>query len=80
MDREIKVYMDIFKKDISFRICVKIRYENFHCSVIVDNMKEDCVLLEKLRKLQRVVHVLCVLWHVPLGLKRTENYGSLNGT
>ena len=24
-------------------------------------MKEDCVLLEKLRKLQRVVHVLCAL-------------------
>ena len=37
---------------------VKIRYENFHCSVIVDNMKVDCVLLEKLRVLQRVVHVL----------------------
>ena len=40
---------------------VKIRYENFHCWVIVDNMKEDCILLEKLRKLQRVVHVLCAL-------------------
>ena len=34
---------------------------NFHFSVIVDNMKEDCVMLEKLRKLQRVVHVLCAL-------------------
>ena len=40
---------------------VNIRYENFHCSVIVDNMKEDCVLFEKLRKLQRVVHFLCAL-------------------
>ena len=40
---------------------VKLRYENFHCSVIVDNMKEDCVLLEKLLQLQRVVHVLCAL-------------------
>ena len=49
-------------------IYVKIRYENFHCSVIVDNMKEDCVLLEKLRNLQRVVHVLCVL--CDLGLKK----------
>ena len=38
---------------------VNIRYENFHCSLIADNMKEDCVFLEKLRKLQRVVHVLC---------------------
>ena len=37
-------------------IYVTIRYENFHYSVIVDNMKEDCVLLEKQRKLQRVVH------------------------
>ena len=42
-------------------VYVKIRYENFHYSVIVDNMKEDCVLLEKLRKFQRVVHVLCAL-------------------
>ena len=61
MDSEYKVYSDTFKKDISFWIYVKIRYENFHSSVIVDNMKEDCVLLEKLRKLQRVVHVLCAL-------------------
>ena len=43
-------------------IYVKIRYENFHCSVIVDNMKEDCVLLEKLQKLQRVVQrVVCAM-------------------
>ena len=54
--------MDIFKKDISFWIYVKIRYENFHCSVIVDNMKEDCVLLE------RVVHVLSAL--CALGFKK----------
>ena len=45
----------------SLWIYLNIRYENFHCSVIVDNMKEDCVLLEKLRKFQRVVHVLCAL-------------------
>ena len=44
-------------------------------SVIVDNMKEDSVLLEKLRKLQKVVHGLCAL--CALGLKRTEKYGSL---
>ena len=31
-------------------------------------MKEDCVLLEKLRKLQRVVHVLCAL--CALGFKK----------
>ena len=68
MDSEIKVYRDTFKKDISFWMYVKIRYENFHCSVIVDNMKEDCVLLEKLRKLQRVVHVLCTL--CALGFKK----------
>ena len=49
-------------------IKVKIRHENFHCSVIVDNMKESCVLLEKLRKLQRVVHVLCAL--CTLGFKK----------
>ena len=61
MYSEIKVYRDTFEKDISFWIHVKIRYESFHYSVIVDNMKEDCVLLEKLRKLQRVVDVLCAL-------------------
>ena len=68
---EIKVYRDTFKKDISFWIYVKNRYDNFHCLVIVDNMKEDCVLLEKL---QRVVHVLCAL------CKSMEKHGSLNGT
>ena len=61
MGSEIKIYRDTFKKDISFWIYVKIRYENVNCSVIVDNMKEDYVLLEKLRKLQRVVNVLCAL-------------------
>ena len=35
---------------------------------MVDNMKEDCVLLEKLRKLQRVVYVLCAL--CALGFKK----------
>ena len=68
MDSEIKVYRDTLKKDILFWIYVKIRYENFHYSVSVDNMKEDCVLLEKLRKLQRVVHVLCKL--CALGFKK----------
>ena len=61
MDSKIKVDRDTLKKDISIWIYVKIRYENFYCSVIVDNMKEDCVLLEKLWKLRRVVHVLCAL-------------------
>ena len=51
VDSEIQVYTDTFKKDISFWIYVKNLYENFHCSVIVDSMKEDCVLLEKLWKL-----------------------------
>ena len=68
MDSEIKLYRDTFKKDISFWIYIKFRYENFHCSVIVDNMKEDCVLHEKLRKLQKVVHVLCAL--CALGFKK----------
>ena len=66
---------DTFEKDISFWIYVKIRYENFHCSVIVDNMKEDCGLLEKLRKLQRVVHVLCAL--CALGFKKDEKVRKL---
>ena len=61
VDSEIQVYRDTYKNDILFWIYVKIRYENFHCWVIVDNMKEEYVLLEKLRKLQRVVHVLCAL-------------------
>ena len=79
VDSEIKVYRDIFKKDISFWIYVKIWYENFHCSVIVNNMKEDCVLLGKLRKLQRIGHVLCALC-VSSDIKLTEMYGSLKGT
>ena len=68
MDSETKVYRDTFKRDVSFWIYVKIRYENFHCSVIVDNMKEDCVLLENLRKRQRVDHVLYAL--CALGFKK----------
>ena len=40
-------FIGIHSKRISFWIYVNIRYENFHCSVIVDNTKEDCVLLEK---------------------------------
>ena len=68
MDSEINVYRDTFKKDILFWIYVKIRYENFHYSLIVDNMKEDCVLIVKLRKLQRVVYVLCAL--CALGFKK----------
>ena len=36
--------------------------------LFVDNMKEDCVLLVKLRKLQMVVHVLCAL--CALGFKK----------
>ena len=68
MDSEIKVYRDTFKKNISFWIYVNIRFENFHCSVIVDNMKEDCVSVEQLRKLQRVVHVVCAL--CALGFKK----------
>ena len=67
-DSVFKVYLDTFKKDISFWIHVNIRYENLHCSVIVDNMKEDCVLLEKLRKLQRLVQMLCSL--CALGFKK----------
>ena len=39
-------FIEIHSKRI-FWIYVKIRYENLHCTVIVDNMKEDCVLLEK---------------------------------
>ena len=50
---------------------VKIRYENFHRSVIVDNMKEDCALLEKLRKLQMFVHLLC------LGFKVLSSFTSV---
>ena len=56
------IYRDAFKKDISFWIYVKIRYENFHCSVIVDNTKEGSVMLEKLRTLPRVGYVLCALY------------------
>ena len=41
-------------------------------------MKEDCVLLEKPRKLQSVAHVLRAL--CALELRRTEKYESLNGT
>ena len=76
MDSEFKVYRDTFKKDISFWIYVKIRYENVDCSVVVDNMKEDCVLLEKLRKIQSVVHVLCAL--SSLGFKKDRKVRKLD--
>ena len=63
MESEIKVCRDTLRKDISFWIYVKNRYEKFHCSVIVYNMKEDCVLLEELRNLHkgrpRVVCAMC---------------------
>ena len=63
------------KRLFRFWIYVKIRYEHFHCSVIVDNMKQDCVLLEKILKLQRVVYML---WrHVPSDLERTEKVRKL---
>ena len=52
----------IQKGYISFWISVKIRYENFHCSVIVDNMKEDCVLLEKITEASEGrPHVVCAM-------------------
>ena len=78
MDSEIKGYRDTFKKDISFWIYVTLRYENFHCSVIVDNMKEDCVLLENYGSFKG--SSTCCVHYVPSDLKRTEKYGSLNGT
>ena len=43
--------------------------------LVVDNMKEDCVLLGKLRKLQRVVHVLCAL--CALGFKKDRKVQKL---
>ena len=59
------------KTIMSLWIYVKIRYENFHCSVIVDNMKEDCVLLEKIRKLRP--HVVCAMCpRILKGRKSTE--------
>ena len=85
MDSEIKVYRDTFKKDISFWIYVKLRYDNFHCSVIVDNMKEDSVLFERKKKKKygsfKGSSTCCVRYvYVPSDLKRTEKYGSLNRT
>ena len=73
----MKVNRGTFKKDNSFWIYVKIRYEKFHCSVIVDNMKEDCVLLEKLRKFKG--SSMCRVRYAPLGFEKDETYGSLNG-
>ena len=70
-------FIGIHSKEISFGIYVKIRYENFHCSVIVDNMTEACALLGKLRKLQRVVHVLCRL--CALGFKKNGNVQKVEG-
>ena len=74
MDSKSKVYGDTLKKDISFWIYVINRYENFHSSVIVNNVKEDCVLLEKLRKLQRFVHVLCALFKKDGKVRKLERY------
>ena len=54
-----------------FQVCSNSAYpqhsgERYRPNVplVVDNMKEDCVLLGKLRKLQRVVHVLCALFAI----------------
>ena len=47
-------------------------------SVIVDNMKEDGVLLEKLRKFHRDVHVLCAL--CALGFEKDGKVRKLDGT
>ena len=69
--------MDTFKQDISFWIYVKIRYENFHCSVIVDNMKE-AFCLKNYGSFNG--SSACCVGFVPSDLKRTDNYGSLNGT
>ena len=77
VDGEIKVYMDQ-KGYISFWIYVKIRYENFHCSVIVDNMKEDWNLLENYGSFKG--SPMCYVRYEPSDLKRAEKYESLNGT
>ena len=62
-----------------FRIYVKIWYENFYnndCSVITDNMKKDCVFAWKTTEASKDrPRVVCAM-----DLKRTEKYGSLNGT
>ena len=61
MDSEIKVYRNTFKKDISFWIYVNIWFENFHCSVIVDNMKEDAFCLENTEASKGHPHVVCAM-------------------
>ena len=53
-------------------------YKNSVIIVIVDNMKEDCFVLEKQWKLKR--SSTCCVRCVPSDLKRTDKYGSLNGT
>ena len=75
-DSEIK-FIGIHSKRIFHfgYVYVNFRYENFHCSVIVDNMKEGCVLLENLRKLQRVVHMLYAL--CARGFKKDEKVRKL---
>ena len=84
MDSQIKVYRDTFKQDISCWVYIKIRYENCHRSVIIDNMKQDCVLLEKKKKKKKTteaskgrLRAVCAMCSY---LKRTEKYGSLNDT
>ena len=75
MGSEIKVNRDTFKKEISFWIHVKIRYENFHCSFIVGNMKKDCVLLEKKKKKNYGSFKgssMCCVRYVPSDLKKVR--------
>ena len=57
---------------------VKIRYEKFHCLVIVDNMKEDWFCLKNYGSFKG--SSTCCVRYVPSDLKMTEKYGSLNGT
>ena len=57
-------------------------------AILVDNMKEDCISVEKKKKKKKKKKnygsfkgsSTCCVRYVPSELKRTEKYGSVNGT
>ena len=73
MDTEVKVYRDIFKKDISFWIYVKFRYENFSFHIFIVQLlltiwKRTTFCLKKYGSFKR--SSTCCVRYVPSDLKK----------
>ena len=78
VDSEIKVYKDTFKKDISFWMYVKLRYETSIIQLLLTIWKRTAFCLKNYGSVKG--SSTCCVRYVPSDLKSTEKYGSLNGT